>query len=123
MARHEFIASSAAIAAIAGLALPGQAQDAASAEQVYLQLHEAVVAYERCADVTFDQDQSVALNSRIMDIVGTNLGAGVKLSLIVEAKERMGARVTGRGCNDEIVAAHVNLFREELGPAVGLPEN
>ena len=73
MARHELTASFAAIAAIAGLAVPGQAQDAASAEQVYLQLHEAVVAYERCADVTFDQDQSVALNNRIMEIVGLEI--------------------------------------------------
>lgn len=123
MAHRRIIACAVAFAASAGVASYAQAQDAESSEDVYRRLHEAIVAFERCEGATFDQDQSLALNNRIMDIVGTNLGAGIKLSLIVEAKERMGARVTGRGCGDEMVAAHVELFRSELATALGPPGN
>ena len=107
----------------AGGAADAQEQDAMTPEESFQQLHEAVVAYERCHDLQFDQDQSAALNDRIMEIVDANLGAATKLSLIVDANNEMGSRVGAMGCGDETVAAHLELFDAQLGDALSTAGN
>ena len=108
---------------VAGGASFAQDQEVMTPEEAFQQLHEAVVAYERCHDIEFDQQQSVALNDRIMEIVDANLGAATKLSLIVEAKDEMGSRVGAMGCGDDTVAAHLELFDSQLGDVLGAVGN
>ena len=108
---------------LAGSPAVAQDQEAMTPEEAFQQLHEAVVAYERCHNIEFDQNQSAALNDRIMEIVDVNLGAAIKLSLIVDAKEEMGSRVGAMGCGDDTVAAHLELFDTQLGDALGTAGN
>ena len=91
------------------------------AEQTFYDLTAAWVAYERCNDIVFDQAQQFELNKAIMAKVGTQIGAGAKLSLVQGAKLRTSMRVATKGCDGNApIESALQLFQTELAPAVGL---
>ncbi len=120
------IAMSIAAAALAGLlAAPAAAQDEAmTPEEQYYAYRAAVVAYERCNDVTFDQAKANVIEGRISELMGTPLSPSARLTIIEEARQDMSRLVAAQGCsadNAPEVAAAVNTFETEIAPAVGLP--
>lgn len=105
--------------ALMGFATAAIAQDAMTIEAQYFDLRQAVVAYERCNDIRFDQAQAEALDERIDEMIGENFGPGEKLTIIQEAKMDMSRQVTTKGCNDAHVASALATFETELAPALG----
>ncbi|MEO3433172.1 hypothetical protein [Inquilinus sp. CAU 1745] len=105
--------------ALMGFATAAVAQDAMTTEEQFFNLRQAVVAYERCNDVMFDQTQAEALDEQIEEITGENFGAGEKLTMIQDAKMDMSRQVTTKGCNDAEVASALATFETELAPALG----
>lgn len=109
---------------LAAAAVPGRAQNT-SPEQMFYVLHEAIAAYERCErDTPFTQPEAAALNQRILELLdeafgpGTRyrLGAGVKLTLIQQAKTDVARRLTARGCSRPPISEAVARYEERLAP-------
>jgi|GEM_PF-2393960 len=121
------IASTIAAAALAGLlaAAPAAAQDEPmTPEETYYAYRAAVVAYERCNDVRFDQAEANAIEERISELMDTPLSPSDRLTIIEEARQDMSRLVAGQGCsagNAPEVAAAVETFEAEIAPAIGLP--
>ena len=112
----------ATLAAAAGLvalaAAPALAEDMSQADKYYA-YRTAVVAYERCNGVTFDQDESTALEGRITQLIGGFLHPGLRLSIVVDAKDDMASLVHGNGCGFDPVEDALALFDNDLAPALG----
>ena len=112
----------ATLAAAGGLvalaATPALAQDMSQEEQYYA-YRTAVVAYERCNGVTFDQDESTALEGRITQLIGGFLSPGLRLTIVVDAKDDMAGLVHGNGCGFDPVEDALALFESDLAPALG----
>lgn len=114
----------ATLAAAAGLvalaAAPALAQDMdMSQEDQYYAYRTAVVAYERCNGISFDQDESTALEGRITQLIGGFLHPGLRLSIVVDAKDDMASLVHGNGCGFGPVEDALALFDDDLAPALG----
>ena len=91
-------------------------------EERFIAMHGAIVAYERCRGVRFDEEQAMALNQRVRELIGESFGAGTTLQLIYEARETMARRVTTEGCGGDRVTEALNLFQTNLADAVSLIE-
>ncbi|MCB9947360.1 MAG: hypothetical protein H6842_05955 [Rhodospirillaceae bacterium] len=109
------------------MAAGAQAQDteAPPAEEMtpqerFVELHGAVVAYERCTGIHFDEQQAMALNQRIRELIGESFGAGATLQLIYDAREAMTRRVTSEGCGGDRVTDALTLFETNLADAVSM---
>lgn len=89
-------------------------------QERFVELHGAVVAYERCSGIHFDEQQAMALNQRIRELVGESYGAGTTLQLIYDAREAMTRRVTTEGCGGDRVVAALTLFETNLADAVAI---
>jgi hypothetical protein len=91
-----------------------------SAEGIYLELHKAIAAYQRCRDAEFTQQQRQALETRVQRMAGHPLGAGTMLRLIERAKDDMARRIATAGCSSPAVAPRVHRFESDLAGAAGL---
>ena len=116
MKKTATLAIAAGFAALA--AVPAQAQDMSQGEQYYA-YRSAVVAYERCNDMTFNQDDSVAIEGRITQLIGGFLSPGLRLNIVVDATDDMSSLVYGNGCSFAPVEDALMLFDSELAPALG----
>ena len=92
-----------------------------TAEQRFMVLHGAVVAYERCMGEQFNEAQAMAINARIREIVGESFGAGRTLQMIYDGQQAMNQTLSSQGCSSDPVAAAVALFQTEMAPAMGAP--
>lgn len=112
----------ATLAAAAGLialtTAPALAEDMSQGDQYYA-YRTAVVAYERCNGITFDQDESTVLEGRITQLIGGFLHPGLRLSIVVDAKDDMASLVNGNGCGFGEVEDALALFESDLAPALG----
>ena len=111
--------SLAVAAGFAALAVaPAQAQDMSQGEQ-YFAYRSAIVAHERCNGINFDQQESVALEGRITQLIGGFLSPGLRLSIIVDATGDMADLVHANGCRFAPVREALAVFDDELAPALG----
>jgi triphosphoribosyl-dephospho-CoA synthetase len=121
------IASPIAAAALAALlaAAPAAAQEEPmTPQEAYYGYRAAVVAYERCNDIRFDQAQANAIEERIAELMDTPLSPSDRLTIIEEARQDMSRLVAAQGCaagNAPEVASAVETFEAAIGPAIGLP--
>ena len=92
-----------------------------SAEDRFMVLHGAVVAYERCMGERFDEAEAMAVNGRIREIIGESFGAGRTLEMIYQAQQAMSRTLTSQGCSSDPVAGAVGLFEAEIAPALLAP--
>ena len=79
----------AAVVAVAGISGTASAQSAAERYENY---SGAVVVYERCNGMRFNQSDMLALNNRIVELVGEQISAGTRLTGIQRAKRYWAAR-------------------------------
>ena len=114
--RTVLFAAAAAMLASGG---PAHAQST-PAEQTYFDLQSAIIAYERCNRMRFDQAQYLALDDQAVALAGEVLGAGTKLTLIERAKAQTAQRVVTGGCGNARVQAALNLFSEQLASSIGM---
>ena len=110
----------AAVAAAQEARPPEAPQQEMTTEERFIAMHGAIVAYERCRGIRFDEDQAMALNQRVRELIGQSFGAGTTLQLIYEAREMMTRRVTSEGCGGERVTEALTLFQTNLADAVSL---
>ena len=113
-----------ALIAAAGMAVTfvstATAQEMTPAEEYY-HYRGAVVAYERCNGITLDQDQALAVESRITQMLSGFVSPGMRLSIIEEAKSEYSSLAATNRCsrNDRLEAA-LEKFEDDLSPALAM---
>lgn len=107
----------AAAAAVATFGAGALAQDV-SPRQAYYDLRAAVYAQERCTGTRFSAEQNRALELRIEQIIGAQLGAGTKLATAERAKAWMSMRIATQGCSTGPAAAALARFNSDLAGAL-----
>lgn len=110
------------LAAAAGLAAtvatPATAQEEMSQAEMMFAYQSAIVAYERCNGIRFDQTQSTELQGRITQLIGGFLSPGLRLEIVWEATDEMQALVNANGCGFPRVETALALFENDLAPAL-----
>ena len=115
MAKHmSAILGGAAALAMAGSAAAQMAD--ASPEELFSQYYESIAAYERCV-TGLSADQHLMLDDQVMTLIGGNLGAGTKLSLIEEAKRSISQAILWQSCSNGRPAEALARFESDLRPA------
>lgn len=107
-------------AAAALTATQAQAQDAAA---IYYDYYMAISAYNMCSDQAKDRDLTLAqynaLDDYIMTQLPTDLGAGLKLTIIEDAHIKTNQMWAGKGCSGDVRAAF-DRFATQLAPVIGV---
>ena len=106
------VLSAAGMAALAVLAVPAAAQDAA--KDTYLRYHQAISVVEKCDERVFNQNEYSNMEAYIDKQINNQLGAGERLHLIEQGKTNAYELVTKWGCDSDKVNEYLELFEREL---------
>ena len=106
------VLTAAGMAALAVLAVPAAAQDAA--KDTYLRYHQAISVVEKCDERVFNQNEYSSMEAYIDKQINNQLGAGERLHLIEQGKTNAYDLVTKWGCDSDKVGEYLELFEREL---------
>jgi hypothetical protein len=106
------VLTAAGMAALAVLAVPAAAQDAA--KDTYLRYHQAISVVEKCEEREFNQNEYSNMETYIDKQINNQLGAGERLHLIEQGKTNAYDLVTKWGCDSDKVGEYLQLFEREL---------
>ncbi len=104
-----------ATAAFAGILFSGSAfAQSTPGEETFFELNKALAASQRCIGVDLSQDQHNSMQAHIAEAAGEPIGAGRRLELILQAKQRIQKLALAKGCSQAEVAESVALYESDL---------
>lgn len=115
-----FVALAAAAGMAVSVASTATAQDMTPAEEYY-KFRAAVVAYERCNGVQLDQEEALAVESRITELLSGFVSPGQRLSIIEEAKLDVSRLAGADSCSrNDMLEGALETFEMDLASAMGM---
>ena len=108
----------AAVGMAASMVSVASAQDMTAADEYY-NYRAAVVAYERCNDLRLSEEDALAVESRITQLLPGFVSPGLRLSLIEEAKEEFSALANANICaRTDALQDALDTFESDLASAL-----
>ena len=113
-----------ALAAAAGVAVSmvsvATAQDMTPAEEYY-NYRAAVVAYERCNGIRLSQEDALAVEGRITQLLDGFVSPGQRLSIIEEAKTDFSRLAGANSCaRNDMLESALETFETDLASAMSM---
>lgn len=101
--------------AVAGILFTGNAiAQSTPGEETFFELNKALAASQRCSGVELSQDQHNSMQAHIAEAAGEPIGAGRRLELILQAKQRIQKLAVTKGCSQAEVAESVARYESDL---------